>query len=230
MRPTADPWVQPFFHRRIRGRLSQVATGLRRDVPNFCRFGPGAPRYVERIWVDAASCDWHMPRGVATSYLGVPQWEDASAVVTEAPWPQALLVPVTQIPKFRFCIAHWVHGVSWRETGAYEYMQAVIARKGRSDGCQTMADVVARYDALDRIFEEACREKRLRPRQEVHPGNWREQGGPMFHLGPHGALYYADGGTHRFAIARILNLRMPARLGCVHRSALPWLPAIREAV
>ena len=42
-------------------------------------------------------------------------------------------------------------------------------------------------------------------------------------------LFFGGSGCHRFAIARILELSIvPAQIGCVHKSAIPFLPILRQ--
>ena len=123
-----------------------------------------------------------------------------------------------------------MNGVTWEDTGIYEHMAALIAERGREvDGCINRDDIIDRYNRLDSIFDQIKMERRLRTRQELDPRNFREVGGIYVHIGPAGELYFGGGGCHRFAIARVLKLPMvPAQIGCVHQSAIPLLPTLRQ--
>jgi len=92
---------------------------------------------------------------------------------------------------------------------------------GRFDGCETLEDVVRRYERLDEVFDQVRREGRLRTAAELG-GSFRERGGVYVHIGRHSQPVFSLRGNHRLAIARILSLSlMPAQLGVVHPEALP---------
>lgn len=193
-----------------------------RDLANYCRYGAVAPRFAERIWVNAEECELGMPPHVVRQLTGLHRRKhssrDASGKVVHQLWPHHEAIPVTEVPTVRFCIEHWVNGVSWENAGAYEHMEKLIAQRGRRvDGCESMEDVVRRYERLDSIFEQVRSEGRLQP----------DRGGPAIHIGPEGQPFFGGLAFHRFAMAWILNLRFPAQLGCVHHTALPWLPTFR---
>jgi hypothetical protein len=129
----------------------------------------------------------------------------------------------------RFALAHWRDGVPWEETGAYDYMLEQIARRGRQDGCFDLADVKRRYERLDDLFETVMRERRLRTRTELDPRVRNEDGGIFVHIGPAGETAIGDSGKHRMTIAKLAGLdAVPARIGYIHRDALPLLPALRR--
>ena len=94
--------------------------------------------------------------------------------------------------------------------------------------CKNIVDIKNRYKKLDNIFNQIKLEGRLKTMKEMNPKNYREFGGPVIHIGPGGELFYGAGGTHRFAIAFILNFKLPAMIGCVHKNAIPLLKDIRE--
>ena len=109
-------------------------------------------------------------------------------------------------------------------------MEDLIEKHGVADGCRNLTDIVRRYDRLDLIFERAKQEGRLRTMEEVNPGCFREEGGVLIHVGPEGELFFGGLGAHRFAIARILKLPLPAMIGCVHVSAIPYLTQLRQEI
>ena len=196
--------------RRLRDRV--------RWLSNLLRFGRGAPRPNERIWID--------PAEVRYALGGVPV---RSGRVVDS-WPPVELVPFDEHVHVRFAHAHWREGLSWEETGAYEYMLEQIRRRGRQDGCFDLDDVRRRYERLDELFETVRREGRLRTRPELDPRARDEDGGIFVHVGPTGEPAIGDSGKHRMVIAKLLDLDVvPARIGYVHRDALPLLPAMRRA-
>lgn len=187
---------------------------LRRDAANVLRHGRNAPRIGQRIWVDPMECDYALDQSH-------PIGRRSSGLAIGGDWDLAVQ-PVETIQKVRYCLKHWRDGVPWDQTGAYEHVLNIIAERGRSfDGCLTKDDVVRRYERLDRIFEQASRERRLRTLDELPGRSLRELGGILIHIGRDCQPLFDRGGTHRFAIARILRLdRFPAQIGAVHTSAL----------
>jgi hypothetical protein len=186
-------------------------------VANVIRFGLGAPRPNERIWV--------APAAVEHALDGLPV---RSGQVIDR-WPPVEPVPFDAHPHVRFALAHWRDGVPWEETGAYDYMMSQIGRRGRQDDCHDLSDVKRRYERLDELFETARREGRLRTRAELDPAARNEDGGILVHIGPSGETAIGDSGKHRLAIAKLLGLTVvPARIGFVHRDAVRLLPAFRR--
>jgi hypothetical protein len=128
-----------------------------------------------------------------------------------------------QHPKIVACLAHWVDGLSWRETGIIDQMREWAAeRHGGIDGCRTEAEIVARYEKLDGIFEEVKREGRLRTSFELgrSASPHRERHGVMVHFGRDGAPIFGASGFHRLGMALSLGFeRIPGCLGVVHAEA-----------
>jgi hypothetical protein len=184
---------------------------------NVLRFGREAPRPHERIWID--------PSAVECALDGLPV---LSGHVVDR-WPPAEPAPFEDHVHVRLALAHWRDGVPWEETGAYEYMLRQIAVRGRQDGCHDLGDVKRRYERLDALYETVRREGRLRTRPELDPAVHNEDGGIFVHIGPGGEPAIGDGGKHRLLIARLLGVAVvPARLGYIHRDALPLLPGLRR--
>jgi hypothetical protein len=194
--------------RRLRDRGRRIA--------NVIRFGANAPRPNERIWID--------PSEVRYALGGLPV---LSGHVVDR-WPPADPVPFDEHVHVRFALAHWRDGVPWEETGALDYMLEQIRRRGRQDGCFDLDDVRRRYERLDELFETIRRERRLRTQSELDPSVRDEDGGILIHIGPAGEPAIGDSGKHRLTIAKLLGLtHVPARIGYVHRDALPLLPTLR---
>lgn len=210
--PTLNPRNLP------RTLAARVPHKVVRDRWNRLRFGPGAPLSDECIFVD--------PRDVRHVYLpgrtpAVPTFRRRhSGLVVDGDWDQSR-GPLPETRATRAIHDRFVRGMSWAETGVLDYHLAMISEKGISEGARTLQDVLARYEALDRVYEEAQRTGRLRPRCEL-PGHFRrEHGGIFFHIARDGEPLRSGGGRHRFAIARILGLAsVPAQLGVIHPDAV----------
>jgi len=200
-------------HDHVRPRLQAYFS----DRSNRTRFGPGAPKFAERLWVD--------PRHVQHVAFGIGR----SGRVEAGSWPTGSQRPIEEDPVLRAAVARWVIGLPWEETGEVERMERVIRRKGAIKGCDTRRSILARCAQLDAIFEVIEREQRVRPQKEVAPGAFREWGGIGMHIGPGGIPIRAENGRHRFAIARILGInKIPVRVGVVHLSALHLLEVLRH--
>jgi hypothetical protein len=190
-----------------------------RDFLNIARYGPAAPRYAERIWVE--------PHAVRYALHGPGRYIVCSGQV--APIGQDLVrVDLRGTPRISSCLAHWVHGVPWVDTLDYQVtLNAVLSGKNWAQ-CSTEQDLIKRYEQLDRIFEEAKVTRRLKTRSELDRRTYREEGGVLICLDEHGEPLLYDG-FHRFAIALVLELPIiPAQLGYVARSALPSLNEYRR--
>jgi len=212
-----------------RGKVKRSTIALCRNCYNYYSYGKLAPRFGERVWVDADYCRLYFTETYISHMLGVARPLEGSGVVLKRAWPYEKAISVNALWKIRCCIAHWVYGVPWENTGVYDYSLRRIAWRGQFDGCKTREDIVRRYEQLDAIFEQVKSEGRLRTEEELHRSRERASGEPMVHIGPHGEPFFGGGGYHRFAMAHALQLRLPARVGIVHLSAIPELPAFRKA-
>jgi hypothetical protein len=182
-----------------------------RDLGNRRRYGRAAPRTFERIWIDPSACEQRI-QGFD---------ERRSGRVVDGDWDLDN-PPTDELPKIEFCRLHWEAGVPWAETGMFEYLLERIDRQGAPlYGCRTRADLVQRYESLDRVFEQVREEGRLRTRDELDAGAIRERGGIFVHIGRWGQPVFAKEGCHRLAMARALALpTVPAQVGTVHPEAL----------
>lgn len=194
-----------------------------RDSRNRILYGPEAPRYAERIWVNPQACTECL-YGIGDRYSGR---------VVEGAWPPAgcRLKSLMEIEKLRGCIDHWSRGIPWEETGIFRFLEGEIEKHPRRvfDDCRSREDLEKRYAGLDLLFERVKADMRLRTSREVNPWAFRERGGISFHVGPEGRLFFGGNGCHRFGMALVLGLtRIPAKIGCVHISAIPLLGSLRE--
>lgn len=190
------------------------------DFNNKIHYGSSAPKYAERIWI--------YPRNIKMVITSpVLNGRRDSGEVIKDNWPLEHAIPLSKFPKIKFSIDHWTNNISWEETGLFDFMYELIDKIPGADGCYDKKDIICRYEKLDEIFKQIKEEGRLRTMEEIYPNNFREFGGVLIHVGPYGEPFFGGGGCHRFAIAYILNLPIPAQIGCVHVSALPYLDALR---
>lgn len=212
--------------------------GIRNSFSFLCRkfknrilYGPEAPKPNEIIWIYPRDClkiinDMDIRKelkGRAAAYSGL---------IVDTSWPFDLAIPIfdnvvieegrnsqrRKIYRIQCCISHWSQGIPWEETGIYDHMEYFISERGSDDGCFTKEDVINRYEMLDLVFEETKKEGRLNP----------EYGVGRIHIGPAGELYNGGGANHRFAIAYILNIPYPARIGIIHKDAIRFLHNYRS--
>lgn len=196
---------------------AKVPQKFLRDVKNRVLYGATAPLSDETLYV--------RPRDITRRYVANPA-KDAplfrrrhSGLVKGGDWDLSTL-PLEESPKYHACRAHWVDGTSWEETGIFDLHLDRIARKGVSDECRSLGDLRARYDRLDRLFEQVEREGRLREACQIDQYFRREHGGVFVHIDRHGNPLRNGGGEHRFLIAHILDLpEMPVQPGVIHLDA-----------
>lgn len=198
--------------RGARERLGHPIGTLVRDAGSLVRYGRNAPLRFQRVWFDAVECD-----RVSRAFRG----GDWSGQVVGGAWDLDT-EDVDARPILSMCRRRWEDGASWEEVGAYERLMTRIRdRNGPADGCLTLDEVVARYVALDALFDQVRAEGRLRPAPELPGPSFRERGGIRVHVDRDGGVIFASAGNHRLAIARILGLRdVPGELGVVHAEAI----------
>lgn len=193
-----------------------------KDILNILRYGSGAPRYAERIWVDTQHCNRAI-RGLNGRQLS------GRVIDSYQHLPNFVITSVREVEKINYCIERWENGKSWEDTGVYEYMEKLITKKGEFDGCRNLNDIIRRYEKLDMLFQQIKIKGRLKTREEIDCNNFREEGGILIHIGKNGEFYFGMGGCHRFAIALVLKLLIPAQIGFVHKDALCLMPELRRA-
>jgi hypothetical protein len=208
-----DPTTRSLVSRL--GRTVIRSARLRADLRSIARYGRRAPLMYQRVWFRPRDCQQRTPGGSLASHT----W---AGHVLDGDWDLET-VPFSEHPVARFCHLRWVEGVPWEDTGVYTWLMGRIEREGGViDGCRTLDDVVARYEALDRIYEQVRREGRIRPQSAVPGRNERERGGIRICIGRYGQPIFNWAGHHRLAMARILDLdEVPGQLQVVHPAALP---------
>ncbi|MCL3882627.1 hypothetical protein [Marivita sp. GX14005] len=193
-----------------------VPVKVARDIANRLRYGPEAPRSDELIWI--------RPRDVPAWYKADPEngapvfRRRHSGLIASGDWDLSRR-PYGSHIKLDSIRLHFEEGVPWQETPLFAFMLEQLAEKGRVDSCHSREELVARYERLDRIYEEAQRSGTLRPHGSVN-NTRREHGGILVHIARDGTPLRNGGGMHRFAIAHLLDLeKIPAQLGVLHKDA-----------
>lgn len=101
---------------------------------------------------------------------------------------------------------------SWIGTGVFERMQRIVARNPGADGCRNEADIVGRYQRLDKLIEE------IRLGGEIQ-ADWRD--GIFVGVSGVGEIVLCRAGFHRLMIARAMGLPyIKAHVGFVHRDVV----------
>lgn len=208
--PTLHPWN---LGRTIEAHVPRKAM---RDWWNRVLYGPDAPLSDECIYV--------RPRDVIYGYGGNagkrPLRRQESGRVVDGDWDLQRYSLENHL-KLESTRMRFVDGVPWEQTPLYDGVMRAISEGRAPDGCSTREEILARYAALDRVFEDTQRLGRLLTRAEMPEYFRREHGGILIHLGRDGTFLRASGGMHRFAIAKVLDLpEIPAQLGVVHPQAL----------
>lgn len=134
------------------------------------------------------------------------------------------------LPRVRSLVDHFADGVPWGETAFYQESLSYIRERGYDRyGCTTEAEVDARFDRIDDLYERIASEgyKTQRELLAESPRRTREltNDDPVpamneigLNVGRDGDLLFACGGLHRLAIAKILGLdEVPVLFRVRHR-------------
>lgn len=179
---------------------------IRSSVRNVS-LGPSYPQWGEQIWVD--------PKSVHSMYRSY----DSARVIHQ----DLLTEKLSSQIKIQAVYDHFTSGLSWEETGIFDFLLAEIARLGSSGGAKSRDDLEIRYQKIDLLFADVKRRGLLLSTQEAHclgvarsGRRYRAWGDIGIHILPNGPCF-SGSGHHRLAIAQILSVPLiPARLGVVH--------------
>jgi len=186
---------------------------LKRSIFNRIVYGKDAPKFGERIWINPKEV-------IGAQHLGT--YCCSGKVIKH--W-KGTYKPLD----FKKQYKHWIEGSPWEKTGAYNFVEEMISKGKKQDGCENKEDIIERFKKLDKIFEIVKKEGRLRPKDELNDKTFREIGGIMIHIDPDGKLIFGLQGVHRFAMAIILNFQLiPAVVGCVDKNAISHLKKYRK--
>ena len=181
---------------------------LRSDLANLVRFGLGAPRAGQRIYID--------PRSVE-SWVSAFGRRDTGRVL-DGDWDKTS-APFANIPKAGIVHRKISQNLTWEEAGAYDNMLRLIRERGDHDECRNIYDIQERYRRLDALVEHLAAGGRYLTATEL--GGIREFGGIYIHVGRYGEALFGGRGCHRLAIAQALGLKsVPAQVGVVHLQAV----------
>lgn len=121
----------------------------------------------------------------------------------------------TRTRKYKACVARFRDGASWEDSGIIDYSLTRIAKTGPFDGCATKADILARYAALDGLWQ-------ITNDQSALPASPQSASdGILVHFDRDGLPLFGNQGFHRLAIAKLAGLdKITVSLGIVHPDAL----------
>ena len=115
-------------------------------------------------------------------------------------------------PKFVAVRERYENGASWEETGIFEYLLERLEDEGRVDGCYSLAEIEQRYSYIDELY------------RSMEEDRYQEQkvDDVLDHIcvciSRDGRFLFSGGGTHRLAIAQVLQLdAVPVRAVVRHR-------------
>lgn len=215
-------WVLGNLIRKAWRSLGFGCHQLVRDAGNRIRYGKGAPRFCELIWVDANAIHRVVGNAPIEELTGQHRnW--ASGYVVEWNGVRGVTALDEEL-KIQRCVKHWRDGVSWDELGYIDMM-----KKAPRHANDDEAAIRQRFAMLDNAFEEARSTRSLKTRKQLDPREFRENGGILVHIAKHGEPVFGGNGFHRLAMARVLELsRIPACLGVVDKSAISLLSRFRR--
>lgn len=216
--------IRPVYY-KIKKTIKKVEERIQyysRDLKNIMRFGFSAPRFKETIWVDPRRIEYMIEREEVKRVSGFHR-SRASGVVID--WDKIKNIkPITEEFRVQYCFKHWKEGKTWKELGVIDFMATT-----KSYGNWPRSKIKARFQMLDKAFEETKKTGRLKTRKELDPSNFRENGGILVHIGKGGQPYFGGNGFHRLCIAKVLELeKIPACVGLVDHNAIKYMDELRK--
>lgn len=167
-------------------RLGLAALACARDTKYATRYGAGAPRFAERVWID--------PRQVSRVVRDPRFRRPVSARVVDGDWDEHAM-EIEQWGKFIACQRHWTEGVAWEDTGLIGSLTERLALRGPIDGLSRPSDVSRRYTELDKIYGRVQAMSELLSMKELAMQTFRGWGDILIHVGRGPELLLGRGGT-----------------------------------
>ena len=176
------------------------------------RFGKFAPKYGEKILVyPDTDCIYYGKKNNQYGRIHSGKVMNISSITKDA-------YNFQNNRKFIFMHKHFVEGLSWEESGAYQWMVNVVDKGRTVDGIKSFQEITERYNDLDETFKTVKINHKL-----------NSTFSPVLHIGPDSILYFGHGGgAHRLAIAIILNIPFQATVGAIDSNALDYFKMLRE--
>jgi hypothetical protein len=213
------------IYKKVRNSYRDIIKRLKifkKDLLNKIVYGPSAPLFKERIWVDPRKIEYMIGRDEILKVTGLHR-SKASGVVVD--WSKIDDIrPIFDEFRIQYCYEHWKNGKSWEELGVIDFMSNT-----KSYGSWPRQKIIARFEMLDQAFEETKKTGRLKTREEIDPSNFRESQGILVHIGENGEVFFGGNGFHRLSIAKVLELeKIPACVGIVDRDSIKSLKQFRN--
>ena len=122
--------------------------------------------------------------------------------------------------KYKAIHERLINARSWEDIGVIDRYAGAVERNGVLDGCRSRADVIAKYDNLDRVIDameaEGLCDFRSKPKENFRDGH----GDTMLHFGPDGTPVFGWGGQHRLSVCALLGIPVICRVGVIHAAFL----------
>lgn len=204
------------------------------NTRNLIRYGSIAPLYGECVWIYPRR---EISRGLKGSYkkyfwneLGTRFFLNDKAEIVDSPFPERFMFNILDQAKFQYTVMRYEKNIPWADCGLAEFLAERHHRLSPNepyDFYKVFSTSKQKY--LDDIFSEIKKNGYVRRDSQLDvvrsPAKPSAQ---ALHIDQHGELYFSGGGWHRFAMAYVLDVPYPARIGFVHRNALSYLPALRQ--
>ncbi|MEA5446308.1 hypothetical protein VCB98_10800 [Gammaproteobacteria bacterium AB-CW1] len=177
---------------------------------------------LKYIHVDPVAVSHHCPYHMRVKRQGGSKLDDWGRV-REGRWDKKRRRALRTDILAEDLAVHFLEGLPWEDTALWQRKLDKIRERGKIDGCRTEAELRARYERLDRLFEQIQADGRLRTAEErgASPSD------DLFvSIDRAGGYLFGHGGSHRLAIAQLLGLpTIPVRVLMRHAQ---W-QKVREA-
>ena len=219
----------PSFHKKMRNKIYSLVNRMKYrtsvlyfDLSNKLKYGRDAPLFMETLWVNPGDVDTVIGKEEVFNATGLHR-SNVSGMIVD--WDD-VEKPSSLADEYRiqYCYKHWKENESWDEIGVIDYMT-----KSNKYGDWPVEKIRARFQMLDKAFEETKKLGRLKKRKEIDPDNFREKDGIYVHIAKNGKPVFGGNGFHRLAISKVLGLEeIPVCVGMVDKEAIPLLKNYRK--